>query len=65
MKWKKLEDINQESKKLHCTTLKQFTKKRNNIIKFFDDYCTVASESKFTGAHGKRLKILTHKQLFQ
>ena len=40
-------------------------KAQKSVLKFFDDYSTVASESKFKATHGKGLKMLIPKQMFQ
>ena len=38
---------------------------RNNVIKYFDDYFSMASTIKYTSILGKGLKILTPKQMLQ
>ena len=38
--------------------------KRNNVIKLFNDYSTIASEAKYKVTHGDGLKVLTPKQVF-
>ena len=40
-------------------------KARNEAIKFYDDYSSVMSESKYRATKGKGLKILTPKQMLQ
>ena len=40
-------------------------KARNNIIKFFNDYFSVVSETKHEATKGTGLKILTPKQILQ
>ena len=40
-------------------------KARNEAIKFHDDYSSMMSEAKYRAAKGKRLKILTPKQMLQ
>ena len=45
--------------------IETFYKARNNVIKLFDDSCTVASDSTFKATHGKGLKIVTQKQMLQ
>ena len=40
-------------------------KARNEAIKFYDDYSSMMSESKYKATKGKGLKILTSKQMLQ
>ena len=40
-------------------------KARNETIKFYDDYSSMMSESKYKATKGKGLKILTPKQMLQ
>ena len=40
-------------------------KARNEAIKFHDDYSSMMSEAKYRATKGKRLKILTPKQMLQ
>ena len=40
-------------------------KPRNNVIKFYDDYSSTASEAKHKATKGAGLKILTPKQMLQ
>ena len=40
-------------------------KARNEAIKFYDDYSSMMSEAKYRATKGKRLKILTPKQVLQ
>ena len=40
-------------------------KARNEAIKFYDDYSSMMSEAKYRATKGKRLKILTPKQMLQ
>ena len=40
-------------------------KARNNVIKFFNDYFSVVSETKHEATKGTGLKILTPKQILQ
>ena len=40
-------------------------KARNKVIKFFDDYSSIVSETKLKPINGTRLKILTPKQMLQ
>ena len=40
-------------------------KARNKAIKFHDDYSSMMSEAKYRATKGKRLKILTPKQMLQ
>ena len=40
-------------------------KARNDAIKFYDDYSLMMSEAKHRATNGKRLKILTPKQMLQ
>ena len=40
-------------------------KVRNEVIKFFDDYSWMMSQSKTKVTKGTGLKILTHKQMLQ
>ena len=40
-------------------------KARNEAIKFYDDYSSMMSESKYKATKGKGLKILTPKQMLQ
>ena len=42
-----------------------FYKARNEAIKFYDDYSSMMSEAKYRATKGKRLKILTPKQMLQ
>ena len=42
-----------------------FYKAREKVIKLFDDYTRIASKAKYEAKHGKRLKILTPKQVLQ
>ena len=42
-----------------------FYNARNNVIKFFDDYCSMVSEAKHKATKGTGLKILTSKQMLQ
>ena len=45
--------------------LKMFYKTREKVITLFDDYTTIVSKAKYEAKHGKWLKILTPKQMFQ
>ena len=47
----------------HYIILRRFTKQKNSVIKFFDDYSSLISETKHGSIHGKKLKILTPKQI--
>ena len=38
---------------------------RDDVINFFDDYSTIASEAKYKAIKGERIKILTVKQMYQ
>ena len=38
---------------------------KNNVIEFFDDYSSMASEAKLKATKGTGLKILTPKQMLQ
>ena len=40
-------------------------KARNSVIKFFDDYFSMASEAKLKATKGTGLKILTLKQMLE
>ena len=40
-------------------------KARNEAIKFYDDYSSMISEAKYRANKGKRLEILTPKQMLQ
>ena len=40
-------------------------KAKNDVIKFFDYYSSMISETKLEATKGKRLKIITSKQMFQ
>ena len=40
-------------------------KARNKVIKFFDDYSSMVSETKLKATKGTGLKILTTKQMLQ
>ena len=40
-------------------------KARNEAIKFYDDYSSMMFEAKYRATKGKRLKILTPKQVLQ
>ena len=40
-------------------------KVRNEVIKFYDDYSLIMSQSKTKATKGTGLKILTHKQMLQ
>ena len=40
-------------------------KARNEAIKFYDDYSSMMFEAKYRATKGKRLKILTPKQMLQ
>ena len=40
-------------------------KARNSIIKFDDDYSSLASEAKYETKHETELKILTPRQMLQ
>ena len=42
-----------------------FCKARENIIKLFDNYTKIVSNTTYEGKHGKGFKILTPKQMFQ
>ena len=45
--------------------IKIFYNDRNKIIKLFENYFTIASEVKYKKLYGKRIKILTPKQMLQ
>ena len=38
---------------------------RDDVINFFDDYSTIASEARYKAIKGERIKILTVKQMYQ
>ena len=38
---------------------------RDDVINFFDDYSTIASEARYKAVKGERIKILTVKQMYQ
>ena len=38
---------------------------RDDVINFFDDYSTIASETRYKAIKGERIKILTVKQMYQ
>ena len=40
-------------------------KAKNDVIKFFDYYSSMVSETKHEATKGKGLKIITSKQMFQ
>ena len=42
-----------------------FYKVREKVIKLFDYYTTIVSKAKYEAKHGKGLKILFPKQMFQ
>ena len=42
-----------------------FYEARKKVITLFDDYTTIASKAEYEAKHGRRLKILTLKQMLQ
>ena len=56
------EDINQKSKKVLWKILNRF---REAVIKLFNNYSPILSKAKYKSIHGKGLKKLTPKQIFQ
>ena len=54
-----------EEQKSRINLLKMFYKARENIIKLFDNYTKIVSNTTYEGKHGKGFKILTPKQMFQ
>ena len=58
----KKENINQKKGSLYTEML---YKARNSVIKFFDDYSSIVSESKFKSIYGEVIKISISKQILQ
>ena len=56
------EDINQNSKKVLWKMLNRF---REAVIKLFNNYSPILSKAKYKSIHGKGLKKLTPKHIFQ
>ena len=51
--------------KISLENIEALYKARNSNIKFFDDYSSLVFEAKFKVMHGKKLKMLTPKQMVQ
>ena len=58
-------DHKSEEQKGTINNLKMFYKAREKVIKLFDYYTTIVSKAKYEAKHGKGLKILFPKQMFQ
>ena len=57
--------INQKCKKNTLYNIEMLHKARNGAIKFYDDYSSMMSESKYRITKGTGRKILTPKQMLQ
>ena len=54
-----------EEQKNTINDVKMFYKAREKVITLFDDYTKIVSKAKYEAKHGKGLRILTPKQMFQ
>ena len=65
MKWKE-ESLKMDWKSKDALyNIDTLYKARNNVIKFFDDYFSMASTIKYISIQGKGLKILAPKEMLQ
>ena len=65
IKKKQNKGVKKKKKKNTLYNIEMLYKRRNNVIKFYDDYSSMVSEAKHKIIKGPGLKILTPKQMFQ
>ena len=61
--WRKRHKSNKQKSALE--NFKLIYESREAVIKLFNDYSSIVSETKYKSIHGEGLKILTRKQMFQ